>query len=64
MAKAAGKSIGQAVSVKETAVEVPTLYSDSSMLLRQDAQAAAAPVAVEAGQLDITADITVVFELK
>lgn len=64
MAKAAGKSVGEAVSVKETSVQVPTVYSDSQMLLRQDAASPATPVAVEAGQLDITADITVVFELK
>jgi len=65
MAKAAGKSVGEAVSVKETSIEVPTVYSDAkSVLLRQDAAYAATPVAVEAGQLDITADITVVFELR
>jgi len=65
MAKAAGKSVGEAVSIQETAIEVPTVYSNAKdALARQDAAFAATPVAVEAGQLDITADITVVFQLK
>ncbi len=63
MAKAAGKSVGEAVSVKETSVEVPPVYRGSSALLRQNYTDAAA-VAVEAGQVDIIADITVVFDLK
>jgi len=41
------------------------VYSNAKdALARQDAAFAATPVAVEAGQLDITADITVVFQLK
>ncbi|MDO8986596.1 MAG: SIMPL domain-containing protein, partial [Coriobacteriia bacterium] len=65
MAKAAGKSVGDAVSIKETSVEVPSVYSDSKALLRMDSAYAASPaIAVEAGQLDIVADITVVFEPK
>lgn len=64
MAKAAGKSVGQAVSIKETSIQVPTMYNDSKALLRMDSGYAVNSIAVEAGQLDITADITVVFELK
>lgn len=63
MAKAAGKSVGDAVSIKETAVEVPQVYSDSA-LLRMASPAADKGMAVEAGQLDITANVTVVFDLK
>lgn len=65
MAKAAGKKVGEAVSIQETAVEVPTVYKDSALMRGYAAAAdSAQAIAVEAGQLDITADITVVFRLE
>lgn len=63
MAKAAGKSVGDAVSIKETAIEIPQVYNDSA-LLRMASPAAEKGMAVEAGQLDVTANVTVVFDLK
>lgn len=65
MAKATGKKVGDAVVIKETSVEVPTVYQDSALMRGYAGQADnAAAIAVEAGQLDITADITVVFRLE
>ncbi|MHB8050638.1 MAG: SIMPL domain-containing protein [Coriobacteriia bacterium] len=58
MAKAAGKSLGEIISVSETGVSTP-VYSGAraEMLSAED-------VAIEPGQLDIMANVTVVFELK
>ena len=59
MAKAAGKSLGEIISVSEANVSIPPLYYD------MDARAAAeSAVAIEPGQLDISTSVTVVFELK
>ncbi len=59
MAKAAGKSLGEIISVSETGVTTPIYYGGT-----ERAMDAAASVAIEPGQLDITANVTVVFELK
>lgn len=59
MAKAAGKSLGEIISVSETGSSAPIYYG-----ARTEALDAAAAVAVEPGQLDIMASVTVVFELK
>ncbi len=64
MAKAAGKSVGEAVTVKETAIDVPEVYTDSALLRADKGAYAAGMMPVESGQLDIKADITVVFRLK
>lgn len=61
MAKAAGKSVGDVVSLNESGVSVPIIYGET----RAAADMAAAGVPqVEPGTLDITANVTVVFELK
>lgn len=58
MAEAAGKSLGGIVSVSETGSSTPVYYGAArSAELAQD-------VAIEPGQLDIAANVTVVFELK
>lgn len=59
MAKAAGKSLGEIISVSETGVSAPVYYGAA-----RDTMAAAESVAVEPGQLNITTSVTVVFELK
>jgi uncharacterized protein YggE len=59
MAKAAGKTLGEIVSVSEAGVSVPPVYYD--MGTRAAAEAA---VPIEPGQLDVTTSVTVVFELK
>lgn len=62
MAKAAGKKVGEAVTIAETNVEVPQIWGE----LARGAQSYAldASKGIEPGQLDITADITVVFRLE
>lgn len=60
MAKAAGKSVGDVVSISESGVSVPPIYYG-------DARAAAgaqSSVPIETGTLDVMANVTVVFELK
>ena len=60
MAKAAGKSVGDVLSMSSSAVNVPVpLYGAE---VARDAAKAGVPI--EPGTLDITADVTVVFELK
>lgn len=59
MAKAAGKSLGEIISVSESGVSVPIYATDMAA-----ARAEGASVPIETGQLDITASVTVVFELK
>lgn len=59
MAKAAGKSLGEIISVSETNVSIPPLYYDMSA--RAVAESA---VPIEPGQLDVSTQVTVVFELK
>ena len=60
MAKAAGKSVGEVLSMSSSDVGlVPgPMYSTSDMA------GAAKDVPIEPGQLDITANVVVVFELK
>ena len=59
MAKAAGKSVGAVLSMSSSdAGAVPGMYSTS------DAAGAAKSVPIQPGQLDITANVVVVFELK
>lgn len=62
MAKAAGKSVGEVVQISASNASVqpyPLAYAET------DAKAmAAGSVPIEAGQLDVNADVTVVFELK
>ncbi|MBN2840171.1 MAG: SIMPL domain-containing protein [Coriobacteriia bacterium] len=60
MAKAAGKTLGEIISVSEAGVSAP-IYGGSYYLAAEDAARA---VAIEPGQLDIMAHVTVVFELK
>lgn len=58
MAKAAGKKLGEIVSVSETNVSIPPIYYDVA------AKASAESVPIEPGQLDVSSSVTVVFELK
>jgi len=60
MAKAAGKSVGEVLSMSSSDVGVVPgpMYSTSDMA------GAAKDVPIEPGQLDITANVVVVFELK
>jgi len=59
MAKAAGKSVGDVLSMSSSdAGSVPMAFGAS------DAVGAAKAVPIEPGQLDITANVVVVFELK
>lgn len=57
MAEAAGKSLGEIISVSEANASVP-MYLDT----RVAAEAAGVPI--EPGQLEVSAQVTVVFELK
>jgi len=57
MAKAAGKSLGVIISVSETGVNVPIYYGRTAY---DTAEAAA----IEPGTLDVTASVTVIYELK
>ena len=60
MAKAAGKSVGTVLSMSSSdAGQVP-----SAMYGASDVAGAAKAVPIEPGQLDITANVVVVFELK
>lgn len=59
MAKAAGKSLGEIISVNETGASTPIYYGAA-----RDSMAAAESVAIEPGQLNISTSVTVVFELK
>ncbi|MHB1018238.1 MAG: SIMPL domain-containing protein [Coriobacteriia bacterium] len=59
MAKSAGKSLGEIISVSETGASTPIYYG-----ARTEALDAGAAVAIEPGQLDVMANVTVVFELK
>lgn len=60
MAKAAGKRLGEVVSVVGSDVNAPIPYGDYRTMTAKDAAA----VPIEPGQLDVTANVTVVFELK
>ncbi len=61
MAKAADKSVGEVISITSSSVNVPGPmygYGDAAI------GAKSANVPIEPGQLDVTASVTVVFELK
>lgn len=60
MAKAAGKTVGAVLSISEAGVSVPPIYYSGA--LKGGADTASVPI--EAGTLDVTANVTVVFELK
>ncbi len=62
MADAAGKSVGDVISISETGVSVPPVYRgvEADYALAEDAGS----VPIEPGTLDISARVTVVFELK
>ena len=60
MAKAAGKSIGDVLSMSSAAVNVPIPPFGAA----ERAAADAVSVPIEPGTLEITADVTVVFELN
>lgn len=60
MAKAAGKELGEIISVSETGISIPPLYYGAE----RAAVAYDAKVAIEPGTLDVSASVTVVFELK
>ena len=61
MAKAAGKSLGAVIAVSETGTSAIPYYSKGAY---DTAEALRADVPIEPGQLDVTANVTVVFELK
>lgn len=60
MAKAAGKSVGEVVSISEAGVTVPIVYAERTAA----ADMAGAAPKIEPGTLDIVASVTVVYELK
>ena len=60
MAKAAGKSVGDVLSMSSANVSVPLPMGGTAYA----ADAARAAVPIEPGQVEVTADVTVVFELK
>jgi len=62
MAKAAGRTVGDVISISDTGVTVPPgpIYYDS---MAAGAKSSAA-VPISPGQLDVSANVTVVFELK
>lgn len=60
MAKAAGKKVGAVIAISETGVSIPPIYYGE----RSAAADVAASVPIEPGQLDVSATVTVVFELQ
>jgi uncharacterized protein YggE len=62
MAKAAGKTVGAVISISDSGVSVPPgpIYYDT---MAAGAKASAA-VPISPGQLDVSSNVTVVFELK
>lgn len=60
MAKAAKKQVGEVLSISTANVNVPIYQRDMAYA----AKAEALSVPIETGQLEVTADVTVVFELK
>ncbi len=61
MAKAAKRSVGDVLSITSSNVSVPGPFYDFSGAAKS---ATLERVPIEPGQLDITADLTIVFELK
>jgi uncharacterized protein len=62
MAKAAGKSVGEVVSI--TSEPAVSNVRPSNIYAPMDIAGAAKAVPIEPGQLDVNANVTVVFELK
>jgi len=62
MARAGGKTLGEVRVMSETEVSMPPIYREARALSELDAADSFVPI--ETGQLDITARVTVVFELK
>lgn len=60
MAKAADKSVGEVLNISSSNVNVPIFARDEAYAGARGAKS----VPIETGQLEITADVTVVFELK
>ncbi len=63
MADAAGKKVGDVLSIASSSVNVPGPYFGAARMAAEYGTADAA-VPVEPGQLDVTADVTVVFALE
>lgn len=61
MAEAAGKQLGDVVSITSSSVSVPR-YRHPAYSMELDVAAGSVPI--ETGQLDVSANMTVVFELK
>jgi len=61
LAEAAGKSVGEVVKISTTGADSIPLPMGAAELSAADASA---KVPIEPGQLDITADVTVVFDLR
>jgi len=61
MAKAADKSVGDVLRISSSSTDVIPLTGRAELSAKD---AAASGVPIEPGQLDVTADVTVVFELK
>ncbi len=61
MADAAGKSLGDVVSITNSTVSVPQPFAYGA---RAEAMDVTGAVPIEPGRLDVTADVTVVFELR
>ncbi len=61
MAKAAGKSVGDVLSISEAGVNAPPIYYGDRA---KSDLAGGSNVPIEPGTLDVTAGVTVVFELK
>jgi len=62
MAKAANKSVGEVLNISSSNVSIPIYSRDMAYGAAMAEEAKA--VSIETGQLEITADVTVVFELK
>ncbi len=60
MAEAADKRLGDVIAISETGVSVPQIYYGETAA----AADMALSVPIEPGELDVTASVTVVFELK
>lgn len=61
MAEAAGKSVGEVVSISDSEVSVPVPFVSGERAMKE---ALDSSVPIETGQLEVTARLTVVFELK
>lgn len=59
MAKAAGRAVGDVIAIQDSSVSIPSITLGARMDL-----SAADSVPIETGELEISANVTVVFELK